>query len=464
MRYVAVFLVFVLCLVTVAADDFSVFIHPSEQVMYEGGSASFSFDLSSNLPREQTFDVVSQDFNWDVELGHPLIVPPGGNISTEMTVTPVNVNLGRFTLPLSVRPIGGGNTLRKIVRLEVREESEKPNASYVPAVRGTVHMPPEIDPRQPVEVEIVLKNQNKKVLDDVSVRLRSDVVSDDVETSLDPLQERSLSYAVDIDPRTPPQNDVLNAVVIVETDKAYRFDLLPTPFKVIGYGEIVENVSETSGFLTRSVSIYLKNEGNSPRLHTVNLPVGWNRLFMRSSLPAERVDGKVKWSLDMEPGEDVEIVVTFNYQPLFFLLLVALVAVFIYYYARSPLVVRKRATVLSGEEGVNELKVFVEIRNRSSKIARHVHVMDLVPSVASVHGAKGQMLQPTKIVPAGHRGTLVKWVIDRIEPKEQRILAYTAKCQFTVLGGLTFPVAAVKFMVDHRHRKASSNRPVVSIQ
>ena len=123
----------------------------------------------------------------------------------------------------------------------------------------------------------------------------------------------------------------------------------------------------------------------------------------------------------------------------------------------------KRATVVgSHEEGITELKVVVELVNRSGKLVRHVKVIDLVPHLAEVvREFKETMLAPSKIVPHEQRGTLVRWDIDMMDPKEHRILMYRVRTKLSVLGGMTLPVAAVHFTVEGHAREAVSDKPEI---
>ncbi|HLF54440.1 MAG TPA: hypothetical protein VI612_01850, partial [Candidatus Nanoarchaeia archaeon] len=148
------------------------------------------------------------------------------------------------------------------------------------------------------------------------------------------------------------------------------------------------------------------------------------------------------------------------------LLLLAVIGLVVYFKFRSPIVVRKNATVLSTEEGgISELKVVIEFVNRSNKTVRHLRIMDLVPRLADViKEFKETILAPSKVVPHSNRGTLVRWDIDFVEPKEHRILTYKVRSQLSILGGLKLPVAAVRFSAEGKEREAVSNQPEIKFR
>jgi len=151
---------------------------------------------------------------------------------------------------------------------------------------------------------------------------------------------------------------------------------------------------------------------------------------------------------------------------LFWLFLIAVIVLAAYFWFRSPIFVKKSVRVVSsGEEGVSQLKVVIELINRGNKMVRQVRVMDLAPRLADVVAeSKETILAPSKVIPNEQRGTLLRWDIDMMEPKEHRVLMYKLHTKLGVLGGLTLPVAAVKFVVEGQERETVSNKPEIKFR
>ena len=124
---------------------------------------------------------------------------------------------------------------------------------------------------------------------------------------------------------------------------------------------------------------------------------------------------------------------------------------------------RKTATVIATKEGgISELKVIIEIINRSKKQIKHVKIIDNVPRIAEL--AKEYdvgTVKPDKVVQHERKGTLVKWSLDEVDPGEERVISYKVKSKLSILGGVTLPSAAAKFEFGKRQRTANSNTPVI---
>lgn len=452
-------LVFLVSVLSVSAVDFHVFVSPEANNFTIGSAALFDVELRSNLPREQEFDVYSPEVNWEISFNDSLVVPVKGTIERQMLLRPINVNPGVYTVPVVFRPIGGSGIVRKILRINAREPLS-PEKAYVPTVRGRVHMDPSVDPREPVRVVVELENMNKRPLDVVEVKVRSATVNGDFTTSLQPDEQKSETFTVSIDSKTRPTRDMLQVYVLVPGEKEYRFDLLPTPFKVMQYGDVEEQIVEDRSFLKKTVALSLQNTGNDDLKDTIEYPA--MRWFASPSLPADYADGKFVWDVELAPEEMMEIQVMFDYRPVFFVLLVAFLAVVGYMYFRSPIVVRKRAKIVGTHGELSEMKIVIELYHRGWRSARKVKVMDLLPHVASYVADKTHMLEPVKVAPHAQQGTVLKWEIEHMEPREHRLIAYKAKTKYAIVGSLTLPVAAVRFLVDHKQRKAVSNRAAVT--
>ena len=89
-------------------------------------------------------------------------------------------------------------------------------------------------------------------------------------------------------------------------------------------------------------------------------------------------------------------------------------------------------------------------------------MIDLLPPLSDVVREFKEMVAPSKITPHQEQGTLIKWDIAAMEPKEHRILTYRMRTKLSVLGGMTLPVTAVTFFVDGAQRETVSNKAKAS--
>jgi len=459
MRRLLFIAVFLLSVLSVSALNFSVSVFPGERSITSNESAVFEVELKHNSPVEETFEVYSNDVTWDIRSEKVLQVPAGESLKTNVLVHALNLNPGAYNLPIVFKRSGSSDQQKVVLYIELSSEFPE-DATYLPAVRGVATVDPEIDPRTGMTIKLSLENQNRRILDKVDVKVRSNVINKDYTTSLGPLEKKTLTFIADLGPFTPPQQDTLQISVIVpEKEKAYQFDLFPIPYEIIPYGTVVPHVETDSSFLKYVDNVTLVNEGNKPLTHVYRV----NRWFVSGIPDPAREGGELVWEVPMQPGGTANIVVIYNYRPVFWILLIAVIVTVAYYVFRSPVSVKKHASVIGSHEGgITEMKVVLELVNRGNKVAHNVKIIDLVPKLTEVvKEFKETILAPSKITPHEHSGTLVRWDIDMMEAKEHRILMYKVRTKLQVIGGMSLPVAAVHYVVDGKERESVSNAPEV---
>jgi len=447
-----------------ASVNFNAEIFPSEVVIKQDETAEFNFSITHTADEIKTFEIYSENVIWDVRVRDSLRVEPSEFFSTRLFVRPLNINPGAYRVPLTVKMVGTDLKEKKDVLLEI-QSLVPPEQSYFPAVRGEVYMEDKVDPREELKVRVMLENQNRRNLEKVDVKLRSSTINKDYTVSLEPLEKKELKFFIKLSPYTAPQKDLLKVSIIVpEKDRGFRFDLDPVAFEVQDYEDFQEEVKIDKGFLKTNYLVTLKNNGNIPYVDYYKVPSSFfKNIFVTTTPSAKKEAGYLVWDLDIKSGESELIMYTFNYQPILIITIVLIVLIVAYIIFRSPVILRKTATVLATKEGgISELKVIIEIVNRSKKPVKHVKIIDNVPRIANL--AKDYdvgTLKPDKVVKHERKGTLVKWGIESIDPGEERVISYKIKSKLSILGGVTLPSAAAKFEAGKRTRTANSNKAVI---
>lgn len=466
-RFVWVFLLLALVSIVFAETSkdikFSAEISPSRLVVRDNETGSFVLKISQNSQLFEFFELYSPDVIWDVRTADQLKVPPRESFETKVSVRPLNLGPGIYNVPLVVRRQHTNDLERLTLAVEVLSSSP-PTTGYLPAVRGTATITP-VDPRRPVLIELDLKNQNKRAIEELIVKGRSKFINFDESVSLKPLERKTVKITTAIDPFTPPEKDVLQIKLLTVDDKTYHFDIDPVYYAVQSYGRIEEKTDVANYFLKSVRTITLFNNGNNKQVGEHILPAGvFRQLFTSSTPPSSRQGKFLVWNVDLDVGETKSVRVVTNYRPLAFLLAVIIIGAVIYFIFRSPVTVKKRASVLSTREGgISELKIMLNVTNRSNKRATSVRLIDSVPKLGEiVRDYDPGTLEPVKIVQDERKGTVIKWEIDALEPKEERIVTYKLKTKFSVLGGMSLPISIVKFTSQGKERSSKSNTTTVS--
>ena len=168
----------------------------------------------------------------------------------------------------------------------------------------------------------------------------------------------------------------------------------------------------------------------------------------------------------MQPGESYSLTVVVSYRPIVYLIIALVVLITLYYLLRSPLVVRKSVSSIKTKEGsLSELKVLLHIKNRTKRNYEDLIVLDRIPKITEI-GKEFEIgtIRPTKIMTHEKKGTIAKWEMNSLDSYEERVIAYKLYSNLNILGGLTLPIALLKYRIRGKEKKASSNKIKLVIQ
>lgn len=446
------------------AQDFTAEFSPSQQSIGQDEKASYNVTLLHDYPNIEFFEIYSPEVLWDIRTTEPLHVPPKKPFTTTLTIQPLNINPGLYGVPIHVKRTGTNQLKKALVYMEVT--GPPATTTYLPAIRGTVEMPSAVDPRQEIPIIIHLENQNRRNLTRLSVKVRSGVINQDYVASLDPLARKTFTFTARIDASTPPQRDTLKVSIIAsEGDQGFQFDLPPVEYDISPFRQLVPTIEVSRDFLKTTRLVTVTNSGNTVLQEPYAYPLPWyERIFTRTRPKARVEQGALVWDIALNTGHSATFQVTTNYRPLAVVIVLAAIITVLYYLFRSPLVINKSATVLSTREGgISELKILLELRNRSGKPIHQTAVVDLVPRIAEVlKEHEVGTLAPSKVVRHERKGTIVKYEVGDIMPYEERVISYKIKSSLSILGGVSLPVAVAKFVTHAgKERTTSSNTPKV---
>jgi len=457
----------------VSAAEFDVKIAPDYKNIKIGETAEYTLTIKNNMAETEKFEIYSPDVMWDLTTSpvtdRLMSVDPGVTKSTTIKLTPLYVHPGRYGVNINIR-VSGKNMLTRAFAMVGVNDPNPPPGEYLPAIRSSVEMDNIIDPRKNITIKLELENQNRRELDDIDIRIRSDAINTDYQTSLGALEKKSLTIKTKVDPLTEPQNDLLKVLIFMTAGpKTYQYETTPFEFEIIHYGGLIESIDKIEKFLKTTKTITLTNEGNGDLIDVYKIEKGFFGKIFFSSEPEfknYKEDGVkyVGWPVNLAPYEKTTITVVKSYRAPFSFLAAILIIIILYYLLRSPIVVHKSATVLATKEGgISELKVLVVMKNRTGKELKNVSIIDKVPHIADVlRDFEMGTLHPVNILKHEKKGTLIKWELKDLDKFEERVLAYKIKSRLSVLGEFKLPVVVVKFETKSG-QKRSTHSNMVSI-
>jgi hypothetical protein len=460
MRVVLVCIVFLLLMPLVLADKYDVDIAPTTLSVTEEQKAYLDLTITNNAGNPTEFDVYSPDIEWIIKTEPRTIrVLPKQSEKFTLILDPSYVAPGFYAVNIYIRPVGESILIKKPAIISVTPVEGVGN---VPSLRVFTDIPRVIDPREDVPVTITLQNLNPRSLPGFPIKIRSNSINQDIQAFLLGGETKQISISAKLDPVTLPQDDVLSVSALIQfNEKSYRFDGSPVPFSIMKYGEVVVTEEETNDFLRRTTTITFTNEGNEPVAYTYTRPkLGFMSFDSKPSAVKQKGVSMYVWTIPLEPNESAQLIVGVNYLPVVGVITVLLFILVGYFLLRSPLTLKKSVVVINTREGgISELRVLIDVKNRSSRPITNTIIFDKVRSLASVlpkHEVGS--VKPSKIVKSKN-GTLLTWQIPDIDAGEERIIVYKIRSELSILGGVTLPVALAKFTSGGRKRKTVSNAP-----
>jgi hypothetical protein len=455
---------------------FTVILEPISDSITLDGQASFKLTINNPNKRAETFRLSSTDVEWSVQ-SDPLYhyfsgieVPARSSETVKLLFKPT------VTFPPSLRNIrinveSEDYDQKEVLSTFIEIRSEYPLIrEYLAAVSKIVEIPSEVDPRQELLIKVNLLNRNPKNITDMKVVLStvsSDLIQEEIITTLAPLESKSVSANVTLDPLTKPLKDTLKIVMIVDGRR-----LEPTIFEkfgVIEYSNIKATESETSSSFFKWVNetTYV-NDGNVGTTALIESETNILKTLFVTSKPKAftitRNGERFKaWELTLKPQESVTIRTVESYRSLFVLIILGIIGIVLYRFFQSPVSIIKESNAISYKEGgVSELKVVLRVKNRSSNPYVRVTVMDRIPMMANVEHDTMGTLKPSTIFNSG-QGSVIKWEIENLDRNEERILAYKIKLKLSILGTFALPKSSLKFYTE-KNVKFITHSNVVTVK
>ncbi|MBU1976021.1 MAG: hypothetical protein KKG59_06475 [Nanoarchaeota archaeon] len=437
--------------------------------IFKGESASYQLRIVNHQDFEDKFQVSSSSARFVVIVQpRPETVPVAPNSFEEYIVyvnPKASIGTGPFGVPIKMKSLVSGDIYTMNFPIHIMDP-DIPVGVYPPNPSLSVEIPEDVDPKEGIKLNLQLKNNNPRELDEVAIAIESDLFEKSYSTSLNGMEEKGNEILFDLHPLERPGKHSVTIKVIFE-DKVYAEET--KYYEIIGYTDIADDRFEDDLLFRSSRMFTFKNSGNMPELIIQRVETNWfRRIFSQTTPKAATVnlDGKTlyEWKINL-PAQDMygeaevfEVKIVENYRIPVIVLLVIIVLIILYYIFRSPVICEKDAQLSHSREGVTQIKVKLFIKNRSRTKMQKVKIIDRVPAIAEFakSDAIGTM-HPSQISKSAKKGTIVKYEMHTLEPFEERIITYHMKSKLKIIGGMNLKPARVKF-----EAKKGKERRIVS--
>ena len=454
-RNLVLSVVFVLVLASSVQASFEID-HPEKISVVRGETARVDVRISNDQDFNDSFRFSTDSIDWRVT-SDPLsdffsgVEIDAGDSRTVSLLLNANsiLEFGIHNLDLSLRSEEGGDEKNIPLSIEVRSKHQSV-ARHAAAVKASVSINPRnIDPSEPFTVVVELSNRNPRDLENLKVKMMSETFNAEVDTSLGPLENKTIEKTFNLDnPSMPPLFDTLTVEMVYEGNVLNP--VLRESFEIGRYPKTIESVTEKKEFMKNIITMTYENVGNAP--DTVELPsltgesAMWNKPGLIFVRPINFESGE---EVVLNPGVSKTYSVSVNYRllltiPILILIIAGIIA--INHFMQSPIKVKKSAKVVRlRDRGISSFKVFIHVKNASHHPYENITITDNVSSpVRLMPGHDSGAMKPNSTYHDGRR-SIIKWKIKKLEPLEERVFSYNAKTRIALVGSMTLPPVNVRF-------------------
>jgi hypothetical protein len=432
--------------------------------------ATYNVTVTNYLETEGRYDFrlsLGDSIGW-MSSPSTIVVPPMSSRTIVLRIWPKpSTAIGVYTLNMAVQSQIFDES--RNVQIPVHISYDGAFFDFVPNVETSLSVPESLDPRSSARIIVKLKNRNPLNLENVEVRVISDLFKGQETIDIGPLQDvPAKEFIFQMDPlQRPGEYEVVAQVYYPRTDRVISQERATV--SVVGYSSTPSKLETTrSNLFVVTNIITVENFGNRDATAEVKLAAGWFKKAFSSTNPKAEyvtIDGESSflWNPVLEPTEQKTIIVRTNYWPLVLSIVFAVVLLFSYFSLRSPIVIEKEAAVIDEDvgEGSSDIRIRLFVRNRSGNSVKNIIISDKVSGITDyVESNQLGHVKPSRVTKTSKKGTLLYWDIDELEPFEERIFTYKLKSKLKVVGDLTLPKAKAKFEFgNNKERNILSEAP-----
>ncbi|MBL7147843.1 MAG: hypothetical protein ISS82_03390 [Nanoarchaeota archaeon] len=459
-KSVVFFGIFLLLINISYAASFEINSEAVKDIIIKSGDAIFDITIKNKQDFSDSVTYVISDLNWDWEKKYFNL---GKNMETSFELiltTPENMQPGIYNLNLKVYSQNNPDVYDyESLIVKVLDYSD-----LIEVEELSKTMPQGLDPRKDNLVKLELKNKNDIELNNVKVRLESELFNKEFVFDFSPLGRRTEEFYVDIDDNTKEGNyDVRVLSTMEDNILIERVDNVKVSF----YSDVQEDKEESSGFLTKKLIVTRENKGNIDSVEEYRLSLNsFEKTFTRTSLKPTSIEKEggvyyYTWNFELGPGESYRIVATTNYRdPIIFLILFGFMIYILYTILRSGVSLKKKVLTLKSGSGISDMKILLILKNKGNKMIKNVKLIDTLPRLVKTPEDYGT-LEPDQIKKSSEGNKMLIWRLDNLVGKEERVISYRLKSDLHVIGKFGIHKAVCVYKKGNNNVMVKSNSNIV---
>jgi len=438
---VSTLFVILLLIDLVPAQNIEIVAPEKTVILYTGKSSSLEILVKNNQRQKDTFYFSVWPTYWVSLDKYWMALRPDevGNISLVLE-PPIDAEEGMVVYTLTVRSVDYNISSSKEINFKIVRST----SVFLSEVKINKQI---FRPGETVTIQPVITNLHRK--DSAEVFITTKILKDNsiikkFEDSLfiSPGSMETLSNSFELDITKIAGEYEVDVVLKNELNKV--LDEKTINFDIETIHKIDEEKSTTNSLLYSTVIIKITNNGNVVESNfyvTESLPLISKNFFFPEIEPIqqEEKDNRIvyTWSIKkLAPTENIIITYQLRFTNLVLVscLLIIIVVWIVWLFYRPKL----RKGYMGLLAGGKELTISLNLKNRQRKTIENIIVKDFVPPLAAVV-KRFDTLVPT--LKRTESGTELAWKIKELRPKEERVLTYKIKPSVDILGKLKLPKA-----------------------
>lgn len=373
---------------------------------------------------------------------------PGQSETFSLTIEPpIDAPTGNTVFYISARSVDTGEGITKDIVLTLRRKT----GIYISELKLNQQI---VKPGENLVIQPIITNlettKSKQVFITTKI-LKDDLLVQKLEGELlvEPQTAKSITQIFQVN------NKYIFGVYTIETELK---DILNQPIHKKSTTFLIQKTEGVSkekeiqyGLLSTTIVLKIINTGNVPNSNysiTESMPRISKYFFHPEIEPVleEEKENRIVYTweiINLNPNETRLIKYQFRFINLFIIsiIIIIILVVFSYIYFK-PILVKRYSGKLVHEK---ETLVALYVRNNSRKEIKNIIVKDFVPSVATVVKKFDTLVPEIKQTKSG---TQLIWKIDKIKPREERILTYMIKPVIHIIGGFKLPKAHFTYRTE----------------
>jgi len=414
---------------------------PVQDVILEGKPAVFDIEITNNKEGGEIKSIIT-DSNWRKESNYGFYkIDSGRTLKDTIKFYPIGkLAPGKYSLNvrtyLTSKPEEYTDTNFIITVVPYKDLIE---AKYE-------YNPQGLSPNKENIVTLKLRNRQSLNIENLNVKIISEILNQNFNTDLMNNEEKDFPFTINLGNIKEGDYET-NIFILLDNNIAANVTEL---LKIGIYSDVKESKKEEFSFLTKTLEITKKNNGNNIAKETYTKTFSsFQNLFTKvNPEPSniEKLDGayQYKWDFTLNPGDSYFILIKTSYgKPIIILLIIILLIYLVYRRNYAGLTMTKKVLLLRSKEGnIAGLKILLILKNQGN-LLRNVRIEDIIPGVLELPHEYGT-LKPNS-TKQGVTGSIVNWEILQLLKGEERVIAYKMKSRVTNLGQLTLPKATCRY-------------------